>query len=194
MCYLYNLIAAIAMAPLHASWVVMYLAALTLILQGVSAQIPADCTDAESLRTLTCCPNTCGEADGRGICANIDHPAHNMTTPNVRANWPHYFTRACSCTGNYWGYDCSRCKYGYYGDNCSQNQTRPRQSIQQLEWSDYIQILKQTRNYPSGYVVVLREAPPMNTSLQTEPVTLYELFVWLHHYAAKDSKNGKFTY
>ena len=30
----------------------------------VHLQIPTACADAESLRTLTCCPNQCGAADG----------------------------------------------------------------------------------------------------------------------------------
>ena len=174
----------------HRSLIVISLAA---IFQGVSAQIPAACANEESLWTLTCCPNECREADGRGVCEDIDLPDHyNMTSSDVRANWPHYFTRACRCTGNYWGYDCSRCKYGYYGEDCSQNQTRPRDSIQQLtdeEWCDYIQILKWTRNHPSGHVVVLNEAQPGNTDIQTQPIHLYDLFVWLHHYAAKDNEN-----
>ena len=85
------------MAPLHGSWIVIYAAAVTLILQGVSAQIPAACANTVSLGTLTCCPNNCGAADERGMCADIDLPNHySLTTNNTRANWPHYFTRACS--------------------------------------------------------------------------------------------------
>ncbi len=43
---------------------------------------------------------------------------HDMESLNVRGNWPHYFTRACSCTGNYSGVDCSRSKYRHFGANC----------------------------------------------------------------------------
>ena len=178
---------------LHGSCMVIYLAAVTLILQRASAQIPADCADAQSLDTQTCCPNNCGEADGRGVCADVDLPGnYSISSPDARANWPHYFTRACRCTGNYWGYDCTRCKYGYYGEDCSQQQTLPRRSIQELtneEWRDYIQILKWTRNHTSEYVVILNEAQPGNTDIQTQPIHLYDLFVWLHHYAAKDNEN-----
>ena len=59
--------------------------------------------------------------------------------------------------GNYWGYDCTRRKYGYYGEDCSQQQTLPFRSIQQLtyeEWRDYIDIIKMTRTYPSEYKAV----------------------------------------
>ncbi len=75
------------------------------------AQIPRACTDEASLRDLTCCPTTsngvCGAVAGRGACMDLQLP-HSNTTTDVRRNWPHYFTRACQCTGNFSGYDCSR--------------------------------------------------------------------------------------
>ena len=113
-------IPAMTVSTAYLSWMVV-LICVVLAPTFVHSQIPTACADAESLRTLTCCPNECGEADGRGVCEDIDLPDHySRTSSDVRANWPHYFTRACSCTGNYWGYDCSRCKYGYYGEDCSQ--------------------------------------------------------------------------
>ena len=154
----------------------------------------------DAIENLTCCPNDCG-GRARGMCQNIGSISSRTSTRNtVRDNWPHYFTHVCRCTGNYWGYDCTRCKYGYYGEDCSQNQTRPRESIQQLtdqEWRDYIQILKWTRTYQSDYVVFLNEVEPGDyANIQNQTINLYDLFVWLHHYAAKDNENmgGKYVY
>ena len=36
-----------------------------------------------------------------------------------RAWWPRaFYDRACICSGNYDGVDCSECKHGYEGDLC----------------------------------------------------------------------------
>ena len=164
------------------------------LLQGVNSQIPAACTDAVSLQTLTCCPNQCGANEGRGVCANLDLPPNYSTTStDARENWPHYFTRGCKCNKNYGGYDCSACKYGYYGTTCNQTQVLPRKSIQQLteqEWRDYIEILKMARSYPSGYKIVLGKYAPGTTNIEMSNITLYNLFIWQHHFAAKDSECG----
>lgn len=45
-----------------------------------------------------------------------------------------------------------------------------------------------TRSYDSGYVAVLEEREPGNSSVEMANSTLYEMFIWLHHYAAKNSE------
>ena len=188
-----------AMGASACNQVVRILAAcVLLLLQSVSSQIPAACTDEASLRNLTCCPNRCGANEGRGECADLDLPPnYSMTSTNVRENWPHYFTRGCKCNGNYGGYDCSACKYGYYGPTCNFTQILQRKSIQQLteqEWRKYIEILKMARSYLSGYKIVLGEYAPGTTNIEMSDITLYNLFVWQHHFAAKDSElDGKCT-
>ena len=180
-----------------AHWVVGLLAATVLLcsLQNVNSQIPAACTDEVSLRSLTCCPNQCGASEGRGQCADLDLPAnYSLNSTDVRYNWPHYFTRGCTCTGNYGGYDCSACKYGYYGTTCNQTQVLPRKSVQELtdsEWREYIEILNMTWSYNSGYKVVLGEYTPGTTNIDMSDVLpLYHFFVWQHHFAAKDTACG----
>ena len=156
------------------------------------SQIPTVCANEESLRNLVCCPNDCGARDGHGSCINLGIP-HNMTSNDVRGNWPHYFTRACNCTGNYSGVDCSRCKYGYYGTNCEEYDISPRRPIDRLtgpEWTKYIDILTKTRMHDSGYKVVLNQSLPGNVNINLVDIKLYDLYVWLHHFAAKDSECG----
>ena len=95
-----------------------------------------------------------------------------------------------------WGYSnitifYYRCKFGHYGADCSRYQVLSRRSVADFsdaEWTDYNRIIKLTRTYDSGYVAVLEETYPGNTSLRTAPLTLYGMFIWLHHYAAKDSQ------
>lgn len=60
------------------------------------------------------------------------------------------------------------------------------------EWSDYIDTLRMTRTCSSGYTVIhasseSRPGTPIDSTDMTD-VTLYQLFVWLHHYAAKNNE------
>ena len=159
-----------------------------------NGQFPMECMDAESLQTRECCPNNCG--DRRGTCVNINVPVPTeFDNSTVRDNWPYYFTNLCRCNGNYAGFDCSRCKYGYYGDDCSQKMVLPRRQISDLnttEWQDYINILKASKTYNSGYFVFLEEPNAAGVDLTTlnkaTNVKLYDLFIWQHHYAAKDNE------
>ena len=101
------------------------------------------------------------------------------------------YTNVCVCRDNYAGVDCSRCKYGHYGTNCNQKQVLPRINIltfNDADWAKYIDTLKRARTYPSGYKVILQETNPATTGLQMADINLYDLFVWLHHYAAKDNE------
>ena len=162
------------------------------ILDQTLSQIPTVCTDTESLSQLTCCPDDCGAVSGRGECADIELPAnYSLTSTNVRDNWPHYFTRGCKCYDNYAGYDCSRCKYGYYGQNCEHHQVIARKCAQDLsdaEWREFIRIMKMTRRFPSEYSVVLHEYPPGTTDLVSTETNLFDFMVWIHHYASKDGQ------
>lgn len=62
----------------------------------------------------------------------------------------------------------------------------------QQEWKQYLTILASTKTHHSSYSVFLEEpqTPSSDLSqLNTSPITLYELFVWQHHYPAKDNDN-----
>jgi len=96
----------------------------------------------------------------------------------------------CQCNDNYAGYDCSRCTFGHYGEDCSQSQVLPRREISSYgdeEWEEFIEIIQMLRSHDSGYVVILEETIPGDSSILTSNITLYNLYVWLHHYAAKDA-------
>ena len=147
--------------------------------------------------TKECCPNLsgrgkCGVEDGRGECREISSESVDNST-SVRDGWPYYFTRVCTCTRNYSGYDCGRCKYGYHGEDCSSFDILERRSISKFsadDWKKYVDILSKSKMHNSGYMVFLKE-PEQKTYdimlLQPTPINLYDLFVWQHHYAAKDN-------
>ena len=67
----------------------------------------------------------------------------------------------------------------------------PRRDLLDLtdaEWTKYHDALKMARRDSSGYKIILEEAPPGTPNLACEDISLYSLFIWLHHYAAKDSE------
>ena len=167
---------------------------LGLLSQRSVAQIPSVCADRESLEQMTCCPVTqygvCGEDAGRGECAAVDFERHSNDTTDVRVNWPHYYTRVCKCSRNYGGYDCSRCRYGYYGEDCASRAIIPRKPLRDFnedEWTDFVFILGSTKTWDSGYKAVLEERVPGTADLAMANVSLYDFMIWIHHYAAKDS-------
>lgn len=167
-----------------------------MLLQGGNAQIPTVCTDSNSLTNLICCPITedgvCGMDANRGECVTLNVPGYSSETSDVRRNWPHYFTQVCRCNGNYGGYDCSRCKYGYFGSDCSQKQVLPRRSLAEYsdsDWEEFTSIIRQLKTHNSNYKVVLEESIPGNDSLLMSNISVYNLYIWMHHYSAKDSLN-----
>lgn len=175
-------------------------ATAVVLAQLSSAQIPTACTDTNSLENLICCPMTddgiCGQNANRGSCISVDFEGYDSETSDVRVNWPHYYTQLCQCEGNFGGYDCSRCALGYFGSDCSQFQVLPRPAVRDFtdkDWEDFIDILRMTRTFQSGYSAVLEESPPGNASIVTLPLSIYEFLVWVHHYSAKDALNpGKY--
>ena len=173
------------------------------LLQETSAQIPTACSDPQSLENAICCPTTangiCGESANRGQCVPLTlPPGYSNETTDVRSNWPHYFTRGCRCNGNFGGYDCSRCRYGYYGEDCSKSQVLPRRSIHEYtdeDWNEFNEILNLAKTYQSEYTVILEEQEPGTSNHTMVNISVYDLFVWLHHYGAKDSLNpGTYGY
>ena len=173
----------------------LFVLVASLLLQAAVAQIPAVCADRLSLETMTCCPTTphgiCGEDAGRGRCVDVNFPRHSNQTTDVRVNWPHYYTRVCECDGNFGGYDCTRCKYGYYGENCSRKAILQRKALRDFtdeEWEDYIEILRLAKFHRSSFVAVLEETlPGTGEPAMATNVTIYNMMVWFHHYASKDA-------
>lgn len=168
-----------------------------LVLQVIkfsNAQFPSDCIN--TLTERKCCPvfqnSECGSAIGRGECSSITLPEGS----SVRDKWPYYFDQVCICTSNYAGYDCSRCKYGYHGENCEHKEILKRRPISELsseEWKKYVEIIDKSKNYDSGYKVLLSEPTESNPMADSTNISLYNLFVWQHNYPSKDNEIGKLS-
>ena len=179
-----------------------------LVLQ-VQAQIPTPCasnyTSAEDTRY--CCPvamvngrpmGACGSDAGRGECVsvsdlcNVGYDVGSEQAPDCmefydkRLNWPaKFFTHVCRCNDRYGDYDCASCAYGYTMESgCNQKRTEARRSITSLndeEWKAYLDLLKKSKQETSTRYVALDGTEDNYTA-----ISVYDLFVWLHHYAAKN--------
>ena len=160
----------------------------------IQAQIPKDCASTGR----TCCPvptgvtgatTGCGNNLGRGVCRSVSSQCYTEYPNNgdPRRNWPSYFfDQICHCNGNYSGFDCGECRFGYEGNDCNtKSKLRERRNIMNMnnsEWKDYnIKIIRSKNAEESRYVVVLDNKPVS--------ISLYNMFVWMHHYVAKNNKD-----
>ena len=54
------------------------------------------------------------------------------------------------------------------------------------EWQEFIAIIRMTKTWESDYKVVLEERVPGTADLNMTNASLYDMWVWFHHYAGKD--------
>ena len=180
----------------------------------VNAIIPIPCATVASLTARECCPaptpllglddafanpGPCGANfdPPRGSCQpiNIPESEYDSTEKDVRKKWPvQYFNRTCVCAVRFGGVDCGECSYGYNdeGINCENKTIYPRKSVSSLdksEWEHYHSYLKKIKVEPSRYMVatdVFSDDPQAVMDSLVRP-TIYDLFVWVHHFVAKDN-------
>ena len=181
----------------------------------VNAQIPIPCATKESLSARTCCPvpdsnmfehaGPCGSnlSPPRGSCELIAIPDSEFDPDrtDVRMKWPiQYFKKACVCNERFGGYDCGECSYAYNDGttDCTEKTIHPRKSVGAMDdndWENYRKALSRAKRDPSRYVVITTN---FTTDLQTlvnstnmVNVSTYNLFIWMHHTAAKDNEVTK---
>ena len=107
-------------------------------------------------------------------------------TMDGRFNWPsQIFTEVCKCKDNYGGFNCSECKFGYKGDDCSTKTVRVRRSITDADfnWTNYREQLNRSKTEIQKRYKVYIGGNVTNETNYKE-VTLYNLFAWMHHYVA----------
>lgn len=179
----------------------LLLASFFAALQYACGIIPTPCVVDNSTIMADCCPTPslsgvpnagpCGSVLNRGECVPVSNInarcVRNDSETDARKNWPHFFDKLCQCNGNYYGYDCGECKYGYRGENCSEPYMRKRKSVSALtpaERDAYIEALMNAKHNQSydRYMAIRSEDP-----LDLVPVTLYDLFTWLHYYAGREN-------
>ena len=172
---------------------------------GISAIIPMPCANRGSLESRTCCPTPdkisdsagpCGANLNRGRCVSIAIPESefNAQQTDVRKNWPiQYFQRVCVCNANFAGFDCGECSYGYNdGKDCTEKTILPRKSLAEMGdgWGKYRDILLKIKSNPSRYMVATTDFTASDLEAVVNSLvrpTTYDLFIWLHHFVAKDN-------
>lgn len=156
---------------------------------GVSdAHIPRPCAEKAALGQRSCCPeykgSPCGIALGRGDCI------HLTTRDKI---WPPpTYDSFCQCRENFDTYDCSRCKPGYKGENCTERQHYVRKEITTLSAEEKKRLSaafhKAKHQNSERYVILTREFN--DTELTFENATVYNLFVWMHYFAGRAAAKG----
>ncbi|XP_029028433.1 tyrosinase-like [Betta splendens] len=173
------------------------------------AQFPRPCATREALRTRQCCPlwegdgSACGARSGRGFCQDVevrdqpDGPQYPFTGMDDREKWPLvFYNRTCQCAGNFMGFNCADCKFGYFGVNCNERRESVRRNIfhlsraERIKLVSYLNLAKQTVS--RDYVVATGTYRQMENG--TKPMfanaSVYDVFVWIHYYVSRAALLG----
>ncbi|TWW74654.1 tyrosinase-like [Takifugu flavidus] len=185
------------------------LATLLLRVAPSHQQFPRLCATAAALRTKECCPpwdgdgSPCGASSGRGFCQDVefthqpDGPQYPFIGLDDREKWPSvFYNRTCQCVGNFMGFSCADCKYGYFGAKCSERRESLRRNILHLSRSErirlvsYLNLAKQSVS--SDYVVATGTYEEMENGSNPmfAEVSVYDVFVWMHYYVSRNALLG----
>ncbi|XP_055488571.1 5,6-dihydroxyindole-2-carboxylic acid oxidase-like [Leucoraja erinacea] len=178
----------------------------------IRAQFPRDCVRPEALQSGECCPplgsipgDRCGSSLGRGVCAGVraDPAPHGGQYPHdgvdERERWPlRFFNRSCRCAGNFHGYNCGGCRYGWSGADCRRPLLLLRRDVLSLspgERASLVSALHRAKLTPHpDLVVATRRRPDVlgadGRSPQFDNVSIYNLFVWTHYYSVRKTYLG----
>ena len=166
------------------------------------AQIPAVCVNDDMLQSRECCPSANGTLCGgpnQGECAAVSSvcktdynssEVHVSEYTDLRFNWSiGFFDRVCVCKNNFGDFDCGRCKFGYQlnkDGSCVKAENRMRKSVSSMsesDWMTYNMRLNESKYANSRYMVYIGGDHTMASNYRN--VSLYDLLVWMHHYAAR---------
>ncbi|KAG7217037.1 hypothetical protein INR49_027576 [Caranx melampygus] len=106
------------------------------------------------MRIKECCPpwegdgSPCGATSGRGFCQDVevsdqpDGPQYPFSGLDDREKWPLvFYNRTCQCVGNFMGFNCADCKFGYFGVNCNERRESLRRNVFHLSRSERIRLV-----------------------------------------------------
>ena len=135
------------------------------VLPWAQGQFPKACVNLESLRNKTCCPIPkgfminlpCGSDANRGTCHELKvrewskRYSHyqDFHESDDRQDWPNgLYTFSCKCNPPFGGYDCGKCEYGYYGNDCEHKRKQTRKNfgnMSEQEKDRYMRYINLTR-------------------------------------------------
>ena len=183
------------------------------VLPWAEGQFPRVCTTLASLKNKTCCPipenfaEPCGSDGNRGTCEELIIRNWNYSyshfeqfqTDDDRHNWPRtLYNRTCKCNGNFGGYDCGKCEFGYRGINCTKKKTLTRRNFLKLsaeEKDRYMRYINESKYFLSDYVVTTKFYDEISETVEAgkDPSRLFynvsnhDLFTWMHYYSGRDT-------
>lgn len=177
--------------------------------QTSTGHFPRACTSSKNLMEKECCPpwrgdgSPCGQLSGRGSCQNIVlsnaplGPQFPFTGVDDREAWPSvFYNRTCRCFGNFMGFDCGNCKFGFWGPQCTEKRLSVRRNIFDLSIPEknkflaYLTLAKHTTS--PDYVIPTGTYGQMNngSTPMFNDINIYDLFVWIHYYVSRDTLLG----
>lgn len=191
---------------MESTTVLLAASTLLLVLHASYGQFPRACSTVQVLLSKECCPvwsgdnSSCGEVSGRGLCQDVvlSNSSVGAQFPfsgiDDRENWPIvFYNRTCQCQGNFMGYNCGECRFGYTGPNCTVGRNMIRKEIFRMTTAEkdkfiaYLNLAKRTIS--PDYVISTGTYEQMNNGSNPmfADINVYDLFVWLHYYASRDA-------
>ncbi|KAL3308408.1 hypothetical protein Ciccas_013062, partial [Cichlidogyrus casuarinus] len=149
-----------------------------------------------------CCPTpkgskgACG-GEGVGSCQPVfiqsdSIKQYGFFMQDDRFNWPSkFFNHVCKCEGNYFGFACNECYYGWTGEKCDKRVTYIRKNIMSFSPSEkemFVNVVAQMPNVETEYLLPVEKdnlhSDPMR-GMKWESTDLHYYIAALHRYASR---------
>ncbi|XP_075054588.1 tyrosinase-like [Mixophyes fleayi] len=174
---------------------------LLLCLTNVNAMIfPKECLKDYPGVRVPCCPyypdsngSPCGAHLGRGSCVLLSR-SRSMPPVDIiideRHFFPSYFfNTTCLCQGNFWGYKCGECIFGYKGKNCDESYTVIRMDIRQVSLAKrkaYFAALNYCKHITDREYYILQAGHRFRSgTFRFVEASCYDVWCFNHYYATK---------